>query len=78
MDGRRARRSRLASRVADGLPLYCEPQAEHVPFLYAPLLFWLGGLSMKFGLDGIVALRLIATCSKEGRHTGCSRMMFLC
>ncbi len=55
-----------ASRVADGLPLYCEPQAEHVPFLYAPLLFWLGGLGMKFGLDGIVALRLIAVAFSVG------------
>ena len=55
-----------ASRVADGLPLYCEPQAEHVPFLYAPLLFWLGGLGMKFGLDGILALRLIAVAFSIG------------
>ena len=55
-----------ASRVADGLPLYCEPQAEHVPFLYAPLLFWLGGLGMKLGLDGILALRLIATLFSVG------------
>lgn len=55
-----------ASRVADGLPLYCEPQAEHVPFLYAPLLFWLGGLGMKFGLDGILALRLIAVMFSIG------------
>ncbi len=55
-----------ASRVADGLPLYCEPQAEHVPFLYAPLLFWLGGLGMKLGLDGILALRLIATLFSIG------------
>ncbi|MFN3243004.1 MAG: hypothetical protein ACE37K_16000 [Planctomycetota bacterium] len=49
-----------ASRVADGLPLYCEPTAEHVPFLYSPLLFWLGALGMKLGIDGIVALRLVA------------------
>ena len=49
-----------AARVADGLPLYCEPSAEHVPFLYSPLLFWLGALGMKLGLDGVVALRLVA------------------
>jgi len=55
-----------AARVADGLPLYCEPQAEHVPFLYAPLLFWLGGLGMKFGIDGILALRLIAVAFSIG------------
>lgn len=55
-----------ASRVADGLPIYCEPQAEHVPFLYAPMLFWLGGFGMKLGLDGIVALRLIAVAFSLG------------
>lgn len=49
-----------AARVADGLPLYCEPSAEHVPFLYAPLLFWLGALGITFGLDGMLALRLVA------------------
>jgi len=55
-----------ASRVANGLPLYCEPQPEHVPFLYAPMLFWLGGLGMKLGLDGIIALRLIAITFSVG------------
>ena len=50
-----------AARVAYGQPLYCEPTAEHVPFLYAPLLFWLGGLGIRLGLDGVLALRLLAT-----------------
>ena len=45
-----------AARVRDGLPLYCEPTAEHVPFLYSPLLFWLGAVGMNLGLDGVVAL----------------------
>lgn len=49
-----------ASRIANGLPLYCAPGPEHVPFLYAPLLFWLGGLAMKLGVPGLLALRLIA------------------
>lgn len=49
-----------ASRIADGLPLYTAPGPEHVPFLYAPLLFWLGGLAMKVGVPGLLALRLIA------------------
>ncbi|MEZ6036767.1 MAG: glycosyltransferase family 39 protein [Planctomycetota bacterium] len=60
-----------ASRIADGLPLYCEPGPEHVPFLYAPLLFWLGGLGMKLGLDGILALRLIAA----GATFGCAMLI---
>jgi len=55
-----------AARVADGLPLYCEPTAEHVPFLYAPLLFWLGALGMKLGFDGVVALRLVAIAFSVG------------
>lgn len=49
-----------AARLVDGLPIYCEPTPEHVPFLYAPLLFWLGGLGMSCGLDGVLALRLVA------------------
>ena len=55
-----------AARIADGLPLYCEPTAEHLPFLYAPLLFWIGGLGMKLGLDGIVALRVCACAFSIG------------
>ena len=50
-----------AWRVAQGLPLYCEPGPEHVPFLYAPLLFWLGALGIFAGVDGVLALRLVAT-----------------
>ncbi len=52
-----------AARVYEGLPLYCEPTAEHVPFLYSPMLFWLGAMGMSLGLDGVVALRLIAAGS---------------
>jgi hypothetical protein len=52
-----------AARVADGLPLYAAPGPEHVPFLYSPLLFWLGALGMKLGLDGVLALRLVAVGS---------------
>lgn len=52
-----------AFRVNQGLPVYAAPTPEHVPFLYAPLLFWLGGLGIGCGLDGILALRLIAAIS---------------
>jgi hypothetical protein len=55
-----------AARIADGQPLYCAPGVEHVPFLYAPLLFWLGGLGMKLGLPGLLALRLIAAACSVG------------
>jgi hypothetical protein len=55
-----------AHRVAQGLPLYCAPTPEHVPFLYAPLLFWLGALGMKLGLPGLLALRLVAALASLG------------
>jgi hypothetical protein len=49
-----------AWRVAHGLPIYCAPSPEHVPFLYAPLLFWLGGCGIALGIDEITALRLVS------------------
>jgi hypothetical protein len=55
-----------ASRIANGLPLYCAPTPEHVPFLYAPLLFWIAGLAMKLGVPGLFALRLIAGAASVG------------
>ena len=55
-----------ASRIANGLPLYCAPTPEHVPFLYAPLLFWIAGLAMKLGVPGLLAVRLIASVATVG------------
>lgn len=55
-----------AWRIAHGLPLYCAPGPEHVPFLYAPLLFWLGGALIACGVDEIVALRLVAIACTVG------------
>lgn len=55
-----------AWRVANGLPLYCAPTAEHLPFLYAPLLFWLGAGLIGCGVDEITALRLVATACSIG------------
>lgn len=55
-----------AARIANGQPLYCAPGPEHVPFLYAPLLFWLGGLGIAIGLPGLLALRLIAGAASLG------------
>lgn len=52
-----------AARVHDGRPLYCEPGPEHVPFLYTPLLFWLGAAGMAFSLPGLLALRLVSLLS---------------
>ncbi|MCA8976417.1 MAG: hypothetical protein KDC98_16985 [Planctomycetes bacterium] len=55
-----------AARVAAGDPIYCPPTSEHVPFLYAPLLFWLGGGLIAGGLDGLLALRLVGAASSLG------------
>ncbi|HEX6811581.1 MAG TPA: hypothetical protein VF384_08165 [Planctomycetota bacterium] len=55
-----------AWRVANGLPLHCAPGPEHVPFLYAPLSFWLGGALVWLGLPGLQALRLVATLATIG------------
>jgi len=55
-----------AARIATGQPLYCAPGVEHVPFLYSPLLFWLGGLGIKLGLPGLLALRAIAAATSLG------------
>lgn len=55
-----------AWRVARGLPLYCEPTPEHVPFLYAPLLFWIGSWGIVLGADGILSLRLVSVACAFG------------
>ena len=55
-----------AWRIAAGQPLYCEPTPEHVPFLYAPLLFWCAGLLMKLGVSELLALRGIACSASIG------------
>lgn len=34
-------------RVRDGLPLYTAPSAEHVPFIYPPLYYWVAGALAK-------------------------------
>jgi len=55
-----------AARVANGLPLYCAPGPEHVPFLYAPMFCWIGGLVMKCGGDGLLTLRIVSAASSIG------------
>ncbi|MFO1076655.1 MAG: hypothetical protein U1E73_02900 [Planctomycetota bacterium] len=55
-----------AARFAEGKPIYCPPGPEHVPFLYAPLLFWLGGIAIQCGIGGLFALRAIAAVCSIG------------
>jgi hypothetical protein len=72
-----------AWRVAHGLPLYCAPSPEHVPFLYAPLPFWIGAFGIALGFDGITALRLmslactVATAMLVGHWTRVASGRFL-
>jgi 4-amino-4-deoxy-L-arabinose transferase-like glycosyltransferase len=49
-----------AERVRQGLGLYVPPTAEHVPFLYTPLLFWLGALLAAVLGPGFLPLRLLS------------------
>lgn len=50
-----------AARVRDGLAVYCEPGADHVAFLYTPLLYWLGAAVATVTGDGFLPLRLVST-----------------
>ena len=49
-----------AERVRAGLDLYVAPTAQHVPFLYTPLLFWLGALVAAGIGPGFLPLRLLS------------------
>src|SRR5262249_35167590 len=49
-----------AERVRQGLGLYVPPTAQHVPFLYTPLLFWLGALLASVIGPGFLPLRLLS------------------
>lgn len=49
-----------AARARSGLGIYTAPSAEHVPFLYTPMLFWLGALASSVVGNGPFALRLVS------------------
>lgn len=49
-----------AARAQSGLGIYTAPGAEHVPFLYTPMLFWLGALVSSVVGTGPFALRLVS------------------
>src|SRR5262245_60511937 len=49
-----------AERVRAGLDLYVPPTAQHVQFLYTPLLFYLGALVAAVIGPGFLALRLVS------------------
>ena len=51
-------------RMVNGLPLYCEPTVEYVPFVYTPLFFYLSTIVAFFTGVGFLPLRLVSfACS---------------
>lgn len=46
--------------LARGRPLYAEPTAEFVPFLYMPLSHLAGSVLVRLGVDGYIAARAVA------------------
>lgn len=53
-------------RIAHGLPLYVKPSQDFVPFLYAPLFFYLAAAVAKITGVGYAALRLVSTLGTLG------------
>jgi hypothetical protein len=53
-------------RVAHGLPLYVAPTQNFVPFLYAPLFFYLAGALAKLIGVGYASLRLVSIAGTLG------------
>jgi hypothetical protein len=53
-------------RIAHGLPLYTPPTTDFVPFLYAPLYFYIAAALSKFMGAGYAALRLVSILSTLG------------
>jgi hypothetical protein len=53
-------------RVLDGEPLYVAPGPDHVPFLYAPLYFYVSAAVATLTGEGFVPLRLVALGSTFG------------
>jgi hypothetical protein len=53
-------------RVAHGLPLYSKPTTDFVPYLYAPLYFYLAAALSKVVGAGYAALRLVSVLATLG------------
>jgi hypothetical protein len=53
-------------RIAHGLPLYVKPSQSFVPYLYAPLFFYLAAAATKLTGVGYAALRLVSILGTLG------------
>ncbi|MCY2955726.1 MAG: glycosyltransferase family 39 protein [Planctomycetota bacterium] len=61
-----------AERARTFTGIYTAPRAEHVPFLYTPMLFWLGALVSSVTLTGPLALRLVSVLA----FVGCAVLIY--
>jgi hypothetical protein len=53
-------------RVAHGFPLYTKPTPDFVPYLYAPLFFYVAAAVSKVMGVGYASLRLVSICATLG------------
>ena len=60
-------------RVVTGLPLYCEPTLDFIPFRYAPLYYYVSAAMSAITGSGFVPLRLVSLLAT----IGCFVMIFL-
>ncbi len=64
-------------RVIRHQPLYLPPGIHYVPYLYAPLFFWLSSLVAKFTGVGFAAMRLLSTLGALGTLGGLFALVYL-
>ena len=65
------------SRVANHQPLYVPPSLDYVPYLYAPLFFWLSALAAKTMGVGFAAMRMVSTLATLGVLGGLFALVYL-
>ena len=64
-------------RVVRHQPLYVPPSLDYVPYLYAPLFFWLAALVAKVTGVGFAAMRLLSTFATLGVLGGLFALVYL-
>ena len=64
-------------RVTRHQPLYVAPTLDYVPYLYAPLFFWLAALLAKVVGTGFAAMRLLSIAATLGVVAGLFALVYL-
>ncbi len=54
------------ARVAQGLPLYVQPNFSFIPYMYSPAYFYVAGFAAKIFGSGFLSLRLVSLLSTLG------------